>query len=275
MSRTVTTTRGDSVAFDRHPAAGEGEGPAVVFVAGAGPFRAIDPQTTETAELLAGRGITTVVHDRVGRADSHRPGRVDLEDELAAVAAMIGVAGGRAVLCGHSSGAAIALRAAAAGLPVAGLVLFEAPLDPATTGVEQWTGELYRLLDAGDAAGAVTHYMKDIPLEVLDGLRDSPLWEPFVAHAESLRADAQALEWALSAPHAELFGSLDVPTLVVVGHDTFDEMPAAAASLAAALPNARRAEVAGAQHSWEPAAMAGLVTGFVEDVRRHVSPAGA
>jgi pimeloyl-ACP methyl ester carboxylesterase len=79
---------------------------------------------------------------------------------------------------------------------------------------------------------------------------------------------------ALSVPHAELFGSLDVPTLVVVGHDTLDEMPAAAASLAAALPNARRAEVAGAQHSWEPAAMAELVARFVEDLQRHVPPTG-
>jgi pimeloyl-ACP methyl ester carboxylesterase len=105
--------------------------------------------------------------------------------------------------------------------------------------------------------------MKDIPLEVLDGLRDSPLWEPFVAHAECLRADAQALEWAMSAPHRELFGTLGVPTLVVVGRETFDEMPAAAASLAAALPDATRAEVAGAQHSWEPAAMADLLEGFL------------
>ena len=105
--------------------------------------------------------------------------------------------------------------------------------------------------------------MKDIPLEVLDGLRDSPLWDPFVAHAESLRADAEAMEWAMSAPHPELLGALDVPTLVVVGEETFDEMPAAAASLAAALPNARRAEVAGAQHSWDPAAMADLVADFM------------
>jgi pimeloyl-ACP methyl ester carboxylesterase len=217
----VTTSRGDTVGYDRR-----GEGPAVVFVAGAGPFRAIDPQTTETAELLAQRGFTTVVHDRVGRADSYREGRVDLTDELAAVAAMIEVAGGRAVLCGHSSGGAIALRAAVEGLPVDGLVLFEAPLDPAAQGVLEWTAEVYRLLDAGDRPGAVAHYMKDIPLEILDGLRDSPLWEPFVAHAESLRADAEALEWAMPAPHPELFGALDVPSLLVVGEETFDEMPA-------------------------------------------------
>ncbi len=260
MTDHVTTSRGDTVAYDRR-----GQGPAVVFVAGAGPFRAIDPQTTETAELLAQRGFTTVVHDRVGRADSFREGRVDLADELAAVRALVDVAGGHATLCGHSSGCAIALRAAIEGLPVDRLVLFEAPLDPATGGVPEWTAELYRLLDAGDRPGAVSHYMKDIPLEVLDGLRDSPLWEPFVAHAESLRADAEALEWAMSARHPELFGALGVPTLLVVGAETFDEMPAAAASLAAALPHATRAEVAGAQHTWEPTAMADLMAGFLRD----------
>jgi pimeloyl-ACP methyl ester carboxylesterase len=256
----VTTSRGDTIGYDRR-----GEGPAVVFVAGAGPFRAMDAQTTETAEILAERGFTTVVHDRVGRADSFREGRVDLADELAAVHAMIDVAGGRAALCGHSSGCAIALRAAVEGLPVDRLVLFEAPLDPAATGVPEWTAELYRLLDAGDRPGAVSHYMKDIPLEVLEGLRHSPLWEPFVAHAESLRADAEAMEWATSAPHPELLGALDVPALVVVGRETFDEMPAAAASLAAALPDATRAEVAGAQHTWEPTAMADLMADFLRD----------
>lgn len=136
-------------------------------------FRAMDAQTTETAEVLADRGFTSVVHDRVGRAESFRAGRVDLADELAAVGAMIDVAGGRAVLCGHSSGAAIALRAAAEGLPVDGLVLFEVPLGPSSSGVPEWTAKLYRLLDAGDGPGAVSHFMKDIPLEVLEGLRSS------------------------------------------------------------------------------------------------------
>ncbi len=258
MTEYLTTYRGDTLGYDCR-----GEGPGVVFVAGAGPFRAIDPRTTQTAEILAERGFRTVVHDRVGRADSFRVGRVDLDDEVAAARAMVDVAGGRAALCGHSSGCAIALRAVAEGLPVDRLVLFEAPLDPAASSVQEWTAGLYRLLDAGDRAGAVSHYMKDIPLEVLDGLQSSPLWDPFVAHAESLRADAQALEWAMSRPHPELLGALDVPTLLVVGRESFDEMPAAAASLEAALPNATRAEVAGAQHSWEPAAMADLLVDFL------------
>jgi hypothetical protein len=54
-----------------------------------------------------------------------------------------------------------------------------------------------------------------------------------------------------------------VPSLLVVGRETVDEMPAAAASLASALPHATRAEVAGAQHTWRPTAMADLMAGFV------------
>jgi hypothetical protein len=87
MTEYLTTYRGDTLGYDCR-----GEGPGVVFVAGAGPFRAIDPRTTQTAEILAERGFRTVVHDRVGRADSFRVGRVDLDDEVAAVRAMVDVA---------------------------------------------------------------------------------------------------------------------------------------------------------------------------------------
>ena len=117
MTEFATTALGDTVAFDRH---GE-DGPAVVFVAGAGPHRAGDPITPATAALLADRGVTSVVHDRLGRNESPADGVITLERELAAVAAMIEVAGGSAILCGHSSGCAIAVEAARAGLPVTGL----------------------------------------------------------------------------------------------------------------------------------------------------------
>src|SRR4051794_3932300 len=113
MTDFTTTARGDRVAYDRY-----GSGPGLVFIAGAGPFRAVDPITTETAERAADLGVTAVVFDRLGRGESAAEGVLDLDRELAAIAAAIEVAGGRAVLCGHSSGCSLALRAAAAGLPV-------------------------------------------------------------------------------------------------------------------------------------------------------------
>src|SRR5688500_13356415 len=114
MTSILTTARGDRVAYDR-----SGDGPALVFVAGAGPYRAGDPSTTETAERAAERGITTIVFDRLGRGESPADGMLDLDRELEAIAALIDVAGGRAVLCGHSSGGSIVLAAAVRGLPVA------------------------------------------------------------------------------------------------------------------------------------------------------------
>jgi pimeloyl-ACP methyl ester carboxylesterase len=133
MTEFTTTTTGDRVAYDLR-----GTGPALIFVAGAGPFRAIDPWTTETAERAAQQGITTLVFDRLGRGESPAEGRLDLDRELDAIQAMLDVVGGSAALCGHSSGCSISLRAAAAGLPVDGLALWEAPLAGAAADTRAW-----------------------------------------------------------------------------------------------------------------------------------------
>ena len=119
MSELVTTAMGDTVAYDLR-----GSGPAVVFVAGAGPHRAVDPWTTQTAERAAAAGLTTVVYDRLGRGESPAEGRIGLDRELAVLTGLIERVGGRAVLCGHSSGCWISAYAATHDLRVAGLMLW-------------------------------------------------------------------------------------------------------------------------------------------------------
>lgn len=148
-----------------------GSGSTVVFVPGAGPHRAIDPSTTRTAELVAARGLTTVVPDRLGRGESIAGGRLDLWRELSMLRAVIDAAGGHAVLVGHSSGCAISLAAAAAGLAVDGLVLWEAPTGMDGDDVRTWIGEFTRRLDGGDLDGALAHYMNDMPPEHAGGGR--------------------------------------------------------------------------------------------------------
>ncbi|MCH1864907.1 alpha/beta fold hydrolase [Nocardioides sp. CFH 31398] len=264
-TRTLETDRGDRVTYDAHGPVGERR--AVVFVAGAGPYRAIDPATTACAEALAARGVPALVHDRVGRAESPADGPIDLDREAGpggALAALVAAAGGDAVLCGHSSGGAIALYAATeGGVPVAGLALFEAPLDPTATGVGPWTLEVERFLDAGEDAEALTHYLRDLPPELVGGLRDSPVWPVWVANAPALRVDAQALRWAYSAPYdvqlGDRLGQMAVPVVAAYGTSTFPEMPLAAEAVAAAVPGARAVEVAGANHTWDPGAMADLL----------------
>lgn len=256
MTLYATTTQGDRVAYDLR-----GTGPALVFVTGAGPDRADDPITAETAQRVADAGLTTVVFDRLGRGESPAEGRLDLDRELAAVAAMIEVAGGAAVLVGHSSGCSLSLRAADAGLPVTGLALWEAPLgDPAAT-ARAWADEIERLLDAGDHENAMRHYMKDMPPEWLAEMEASPAWPEMARSVATYRADAQSLAWAQRALED---GTLDVsvPVLAMYGVATFPEMPVAAASIVAAVPKGTEKEMPGAMHSWEPEPMAAELAAF-------------
>ncbi|QYC37735.1 Alpha/beta hydrolase family protein [Nonomuraea coxensis DSM 45129] len=107
----VTSSDGTSIAYDRL-----GSGPAVVLVGGASADHAI-----LAAELAA----HFTVHNPDRRGDGAPPCAV--ERELEDLAALMEAAGGAAHLYGASSGGALALEAAAAGLPVARLAVYEVP----------------------------------------------------------------------------------------------------------------------------------------------------
>jgi pimeloyl-ACP methyl ester carboxylesterase len=259
MSNFITTATGDRVAYDLR-----GSGPALIFVAGAGPFRAIDPWTTETAERAAEQGITTLVYDRLGRGESPANGQLGLERELGAIRALLELVGGTGVLCGHSSGCSISLYAAAAGLPIAGLALWEAPLAGTAIETQAWSDEIERRIDAGDFEGATSYYMKDMPPAWLAEAKTSPQWAAIAASVVSQRADATSLAWAVTALENNGLTGLEVPVLAMYGTETFPEMPKAAARIVENISNAREKEMPGSQHVWQPAAMAAELARFVK-----------
>ncbi|MET4636804.1 alpha/beta hydrolase [Mycetocola sp. 2940] len=249
------TELNDRVAFDHR-----GDGPPVVFVAGAGPWREIDAGTTQTAELLAGMGHSTVVYDRVGRGESAATGPITAERELAAIAALLDEVGGSGVLCGHSSGCSLSLLAAARGLPVAGLALWEAPLSPPHSGANELADELRGLLAAGDLDRALSLYMRDMPPELLEFVKAIPA---MVDQAASLQPDADSLAWAESGPLSELLADIRIPVLAMVGTSSYDEVMVPAAELiVAAIPGAEWKRMPGAEHEWEPVPMAAQLAEF-------------
>lgn len=255
MSSFVMTALHDRVAYDQR-----GSGPSVVFVAGAGPWREIDPATTETAELLADKGFTTIVYDRVGRGASPADGPITLDRELAAIAALVDAAGGSALLCGHSSGCSLSLLAATKGVPVTGLALWEAPLAPPNSGAIQLADQLRKLLAAKERERALDLYMHDMPPEILEQVKGIPA---MITQADSLQPDADSLAWAESAPLTELLAGIRAPVLAMVGTSSYDEiMVPAAESIAAAIPGAQWVRVPGAEHQWEPVAMADTLADF-------------
>ncbi|GAB2583470.1 alpha/beta fold hydrolase [Microlunatus antarcticus] len=261
MTELATSTRGDRVAYDRYgPADG---GPTAVLVAGAGSLRGDDGIAT-TARVAADAGVTVLVPDRLGRGESAAEGRLDLDREVEGLRAVLAAEGGHGVLCGHSSGCSISLYAAAQGLAVDGLLLWEAPVAAPASQTAGWVDELERRIDAGELEAAQEWYMKDMPPEWLAGAKASPAWPVIYAGVVSLRADGQSLRWATAGLESgALREQVDVPVLATYGTSTFPAMVEAAERIRTVLPQTEVREVSGAHHVWDATAFASVLTGFV------------
>jgi pimeloyl-ACP methyl ester carboxylesterase len=255
----ATSADGTRIAFDRY-----GSGPAVIFVPAAMQFRALSAQTGDLAGALAADGFTVVVYDRRGRGESVNPGPFTLAAELADLRALIDAVGGRAALVGNSSGGAIALAAASAGLPVTAVALWEVPLDEelGSQGAEFLIG-LRERVEAGDQVGTVEFYMRDMPPEWLERAKRSPVWPVMTAISATLVPDAEALAWTQSAPHADLFFSIRVPVMAMYGSEALPLFPRAAEAISAAVPDGRVAMVAGREPSWDLAEMTRALADFL------------
>ena len=120
---TVTSNDGTQIAYDS-----VGSGPPLILVAGATQYRAVDQTTSELARLLAAGGFRVINYDRRGRGDSGDTQPYAVEREIEDIEALVTEAGGEASLFGMSSGAVLAAEAAARGVPVTKLLMYEPPM---------------------------------------------------------------------------------------------------------------------------------------------------
>lgn len=109
MTRHVTSADGTPIAFDHF-----GQGPPVVLVSG---LLSLRQATQERAERLAEQ-FSVINYDRRGRGDSGDTAPYAVAREVEDLGSLIAEAGGAALVYGHSSGAGLALNAAAGGLPI-------------------------------------------------------------------------------------------------------------------------------------------------------------
>jgi len=141
----VISKDGTTIAFER-----SGAGPAVILVDGALCSRAFGPMP-KLAPLLA-RQFTVFMYDRRGRGDSGDTRPYAKEREVEDIEALIQAAGGSAFVLGLSSGAALALEAAARGLGIKKLVVYEPPFmidDAAHHAAAGHEGRLRRMIAEG------------------------------------------------------------------------------------------------------------------------------
>ena len=114
----VRSKDGTPIAFDR-----SGAGPPLIVVLGSLNDRS---SAAPLAEALA-TDFTVYAYDRRGRGDSGDTPPYAVDREIEDIDALISEASGSAVVYGHSSGAVLALEAAARGLAIPKLALYEPP----------------------------------------------------------------------------------------------------------------------------------------------------
>ena len=217
--KTVQSRDGTTIAFDR-----SGVGPAVILVGGAFQYRAIDPRTAHLTELLAQR-FTVIHYDRRGRGDSGDTAPYAVEREIEDLGALIKEAGGSAFVFGMSSGGALALDAAASGLAITKLALYEPPLvvdDGRPPVPEDYVERLTELVSAGYRGDAVEYSMTKamgMPAEAVAQMREAPIWPAFEAVAHTLAYDGTLMHGVSQGTPSPLrrWASVTVPTLVIDG----------------------------------------------------------
>jgi pimeloyl-ACP methyl ester carboxylesterase len=253
---TVVSPDGTAIAFDRL-----GEGPPVALVAGAAVDRSSD---APLADLLAS-DFTVFNIDRRGRGDSGDTPPYAVERELEDIAAVLQEAGGSANLYGHSGGAALALEAAAAGVPVRKLALWEPPylLEATRRPPADHVEQLEKLVAEGRRGDAAAYFLGEVvraPAEFVAQARTQPWWAAQEALAHTLAYDARVLgDYALPTGRAE---SVRVPTLVLAGGADMPWMRDTARALADALPQGEARMLEGQGHSVDAAAIAPALREF-------------
>jgi pimeloyl-ACP methyl ester carboxylesterase len=239
---TTKSADGTVIAYDR-----AGDGPALIVSVGAFCTR----QTfAPPADLL--RHFTVFTYDRRGRGDSGDTQPFAAEREYEDLAAVAAVAGAEPpFVFGHSSGAAIVLRAAGAGLPVAGIVAYEAPFlnedapKPAVDPAEH----IRELVGSGRRREAVAFWMSDVvglPSEMLAQMEGAPWVADLEPLTPTLPYDLAVTDGGV--PVSEL-ARITAPVLMVRGENSPGWFQRSVADQAAATPGAQLKTLDGYDHN--------------------------
>jgi pimeloyl-ACP methyl ester carboxylesterase len=266
---TVTSKDGSTIAYDRY-----GSGPAVILVGGALSYRKFR-KMEELAELLADH-CSVINYDRRGRGDSTEAGPFALDREIEDIEALIEAEGGSASLWGWSSGGALALRAARAGIGVERISVYEVPFI-VTPGHKRptpdYSARLDQLVAAGDRSGAIKHFMRNamgIPAPFVALMRLTPMWKGMKSTAHTLPHDWAALgeHTMYGAPlDAEEWVQVSMPTQVVNGEKSPEVLQQGSHALAQVLPNAELRELAGVSHNVKMKVLAPVLGDFFRESR--------
>ncbi|MFD3163777.1 alpha/beta fold hydrolase [Herpetosiphon sp. NSE202] len=242
--QTISSQDGTRLAYDVY-----GSGPPLIYVTGATCFRSFPPIVSD-AKALA-KAFTVYNYDRRGRGDSTDTLPYSLERELEDLLALIEVAGGKAHVYGHSSGAVLALEAALHYPAKLDQVFLYDPayVHDATEKAEYASlrAKIETMLAHGQHARAITSFLQGIGMPKIVGwlMRFMPGWKTMVALAPTLAYD---LSLTADLPPFERASQCKIPVHVMAGAKSPAGIRSLSQALAAQIPNASYDQLVGQGH---------------------------
>ena len=250
---TLISTDGTAITYQQ-----TGTGPSLLLTVGA----FCDRSSTASLTPLLAPHFTVYEYDRRGRGSSGDSDDYSVDGEIDDLAALISAAGGSALVYGHSSGAALALEAAARGVPIAGLAAYEPPYtaaDDGTGGSDELLEGVRAQIGAGDRDGAAALFLQGAgtPPEVITMLQQGPDWPRMRELAPSLVYDLTLCNGGVVP--GERLARIGVPTVTISGGSSPGWAGRACAAVAAAVPGARHVVLDGQTHAVAPDMVAPVV----------------
>jgi len=257
----VVSRDGTIIAYDE-----VGSGPPVILIVGALCSRTLGPGV-KLAPLLAEQ-FKVFTYDRRGRGDSGENAPYEVTREVEDLEALIKEAGGSAFVFGHSSGAVLALRAAAHGLPIKKLALYEAPLivDRSRPSMQNDWAQIEAFVGEGRRGDAVRAFLKSVgvPAFAMALMRWLPVWGKVTAVAHTLPHDGAIVQEFQRGEPLPAMGwtNVTIPALAIDGGRSPAWIRNGTRALAAALSNAQYRTLEGQTHDVNAKTLAPVLKEF-------------
>jgi pimeloyl-ACP methyl ester carboxylesterase len=257
----VVSRDGTIIAYDQ-----VGPGPPVILIVGALCSRTLGP-AVKPAPMLA-QQFTVFTYDRRGRGDSGENSPYEVEREVEDLEALIKQAGGSACVFGHSSGAVLALKAAAHGLSIRKLALYEAPLivDRSRPSTQNDWAQIEAFVAEGRRGDALRVFLKSVgvPAFAIALMRWLPVWAKVTAVAHTLPHDGAIVrELQRGEPlAADAWAKVTVPALAIAGGKSPAWMQNGTRALATVLSHAQYRTLEGQTHDVGAKALAPVLNEF-------------
>jgi pimeloyl-ACP methyl ester carboxylesterase len=245
VQKTVRSKDGTTIAYER-----SGNGPTVILIASSLADRT---DTKRLAALLATR-FSVINYDRRGRGLSSDTPPYQVQREIEDIAALLDDAGGSAFVFGSSSGAVLALKAAASGLNISKLALYEPPFRVDHSGslppkdLDQNITQLIANDRRGEAVRLFMTQAIGVPRTMVTVMQLMPgVWSKLKAMAHTISYDIAIMGDTQSGNPLRLddWAAVKARTLVIDGGKSSAAQHHAGQALLDVLPNAQQRTLPG------------------------------